>query len=191
MGYNLYDKFGKVINHNNLQDKTTWCKEGFKTEEVFIEIYGKKLQLQINPEKDHNPYAPDLAEIVTRKLADLKVQNTPFFKAQNLYNIPPTFAVVFNLKDKLRYEKYYPQIDIYFWIDWVAVTFEMGSFKIRVNPLYGVFKISFQLLLKILKNAPLHSYAQRRNDTKGNAKQSYVLDIRHELFTCLINTPNK
>lgn len=184
--YKQYDVHGDEVTHHNLQDKTVWCKTGAKTEEVFVDIYGKELGVKINPDKTSNPYAPDLVTIENNLLGDLKTQNTPFFKAKSLYGIPPRFAVVFNQKDVVRYSEKYPEITIYFWVEWIPIKFVMGSFINEIEPLKGVWKISFKSLQSIIKNAPLHSYQQRKYDTKGNAKGSYVLDIRNELFEKVI-----
>src|SRR5690554_6339102 len=186
MGYKLFDKNNKELQHHDLQDKKHWCKDGEKIEEAFIRLYGEKLGLIINPEKKENPYAPDLYNTQTNKLGDLKLQSTPFFKAQSLYNINPTYAVVFNLKDKIRYEKNYPEIDIYYWINWIALRFQMGSNDISVEPLNGVWQVEFQKFNNYLNNMSLHTYQQRITDTKGNAKSSFVCDIRDKIFKKVI-----
>ncbi|CAM4181232.1 hypothetical protein [Zobellia nedashkovskayae] len=181
MPYSQYDKNGNEVNHKDLQAKTVWCKDGEKIEVAFIDRYGSKLNLKINPEKTTNPYAPDLV-FNQNRLADLKTQNTPFFKAQSMYGIDSSYAVVFNRKDAIRYYKKYPEIIIYFWIEWHSVKFVMGSFENNVKYINGVWRIPFKNLIEILKIAPKHEYKQRKNDTKGNAKSSFVLDIRNPLF---------
>ncbi len=178
MPYKLYDKNGKTIDHHNLQDKSPWCKAGASKEFVFIEKFGEKLNLIINPEKEKSPYVPDLLNTKTEMLSDLKVQNTPFFQAKIKFGMDPQYSVVFNQKDMERYQKLYPNIDIYFWVDWIVVKFVNDYGEIEVNEMSGVWFIPFQKLLALLKKAPLHEYCRRRNDTKGNAKASYVLDIR-------------
>src|SRR4051812_29855745 len=111
MAYSLYDKDGLEITHHNLQDKTRWCKDGERVEQSFVRLHGRTLDISINPEKANNPYSPDLLNLISNVRGDLKTQNTPFFKAQDLYAIDPTYAVVFNLKDRERYLKLYPDID--------------------------------------------------------------------------------
>jgi len=185
MEYQQFDKNGNEINHSDLQAKSLWCKEGEKIEVAFVKKYGEALGLSINPEKTHNPYAPDLV-YKKEQLADLKTQNTPFFKSKKLYGIDATYAVVFNRKDAVRYYRNYPDIVIYFWIEWHSVKFKMGTYSIEVEYINGVWKIPFRDLIQLLKDAPLHEYQQRKDDKKGNARSSFVLDIRNPLFERVI-----
>ncbi len=97
--YRQFDKYGNPVRHEDLQNKRLWCKEGEKIEEAFVNRHGEVLQIGINPEKETNPYAPDLIFHPNHKLMDLKTQNTPFFKAEKLYGIDPTHAIVFNRKN--------------------------------------------------------------------------------------------
>lgn len=186
MSYKLFDKDNKELLYHDLQDKKHWCKDGEKIEEAFVRLYGKHLNLIINPEKASNPYAPDLLNTNTNRLGDLKLQSTPFFKAESLYKINPTYAVVFNLKDKLRYEKLYPEIDIYYWVNWLAIRFQMGNLDITVEPFNGVWKVDFLTFNDYLNKSSLHTYQQRISDTKGNAKSSFVCDIREQIFKKVI-----
>jgi hypothetical protein len=102
MAYQMFDINNKELLYHDLQDKSHWCRDGEQVEEAFVRQFGERLGLIINPEKRTNPYAPDLLNTKNNKIGDLKLQSTPFFKAKSLYNIDPTYAVVFNLKDKLR-----------------------------------------------------------------------------------------
>lgn len=185
MNYQQYDNKGNEISHFDLQAKTRWCRDGEKIEEAFISRFGEKLDLQINPEKISNPYAPDLI-YKEEELADLKTQNTPFFKAKQLYGIDASYAVVFNRKDAIRYYRSYPEILIYFWVEWHSVKFKMGNYTNEVEYVSGVWRIEFKDLLELIKKAPLHEYQQRKDDQKGNARSSFVLDIRDEHFEKVI-----
>lgn len=184
--YKLLDVDGNEITHHNLQDKSVWCKDGERVEQSFVRLHGEQLSIIINPEKDTNKYAPDLLSNQSGNLGDLKTQNTPFFKASSLFGIDPTYAVVFNLKDRNRYRELYPNIDIYYWIEWIAVKFQMGIKETTVQPLYGVWRVNFAEFDKHLEKAPLHDYMQRRDDNNGNAKSSFVIDIREKCFERLI-----
>ena len=182
MPYKLYDINQRQVTHHDLQDKGMWCQSGATKEEVFVKKYGAQLNLIINPEKQTNPYVPDLLNISNNTLADLKTQNTPFFQARSRFGLDPQYVVVFNQKDQLRYQKLYPDIEIYFAIDWQVIKFE-GYRTINVKPMLGIYFIPFGKLNALCQKAPLHSYTQRENDQKGNAKGSYVLDVREECFT--------
>lgn len=183
--YQQYNRDGKEITPQDLQNKILWCKDGEKIEEAFVKLYGTQLDLIINPEKETNPYAPDLLE-GGKQIADLKTQNTPFFKAHDLYGIDPTYAVVFNRKDAVRYWRQYKDIVIYFWVEWHSVKFVMGQTIKEVEFLNGVWRIDFLELVEILKTAQSHTYQQRVNDVKGNAKDSFVLDVRNSKFVRVI-----
>lgn len=184
--YTLYDINGDVITQHDLQDKGPWCSHGASTERVFVERFGQQLGLMINPEKVKNRYAPDLWNTKTLKRGDLKVQNTPFFQAKPRFGIDPQHAAVFNHKDRVRYKEKYPDIEIYFWVDWVAVRFTSGKQAVGVNPLSGVWFIPFAELDAILEKAPLHRYQQRVDDTKGNAKSSYIINLKHPRFNKVV-----
>lgn len=179
--YKTLDVNGVDVTPRELQAKGTWCESGARIEEVFVSRYGGRLGLAINPEKATNRYAPDLLNVGSHNLGDLKTQNSPFFQAWSRFRLDPQYTVVFNDKDAQRYGQLYPNIDIYFWVDWVAVKFE-GSTTIEVQPMTGVWHIPFPELQPLLAKAPVHSYAQRINDTAGNAKGSYVLDLRNPAF---------
>lgn len=182
----LYDINGQVITYHDLQDKKHWCKDGESLEKSFVRQYGTTFNYAINPEKSTNPYAPDLINLHSNGVADLKVQNTPFFKANELYGIEPTYAVVFNEKDKLRYERQYPDVEIVYMVDWLPVRADIHGKQFKVNPLKGIFRAPFNEMVKYLGTLRIHYYQQRRNDALGNAKGSYVLDIRNPVFERLL-----
>lgn len=181
MSYSQYDRFGRIVTPQDLQNKTLWCKKGEQIEQVFVRNYGKELGVSINPEKENNPYAPDLITN-SGKLADLKAQNTPFFKVKKLYGIDPSYAVVFNRKDFERYEELYPEIEIFFWVEWHSVKFVMGEFVQEVEYVNGIWSIPFQQLRLVIEKSPEHFYHQRVSDNVGNAKSSFVLDLKNQLF---------
>lgn len=164
------------------EDKGWWLLHGEALERQFVALCQKHLKLNavINPAKATDPTAPDL--IVEERLADLKTQNTPFFTAQR-HGIDPRFAVTFNRKDYERYRDLYPEIDIYFWIDWTQTEWNGRT----VEYLGGIFRLPFAQVAQMIEaGAPEHYYQRRQNDIAGNAKSSFVLDIRNfeELFRC-------
>jgi len=186
MGYKLFDKEGNETSHHNLQDKSVWCKMGMTKEEAFVQLYGEKLGVIINPEKAKNKYAPDLLNVNNGILGDLKTQNTPFFQGKSRFGINPQYAVVFNGKDRDRYKSLYPEIEIYFAVDWQIIKFQNENSVIEVHPMIGVWFISFTKLDVLLETAPYHEYRQRYDDNKGNAKGSYVLNLSNDSFSKLV-----
>lgn len=180
-------KYGDVL--HDTEDKNWWLIHGVDLETKFVKFVCPKISLnaEINPKKKHDPTVPDL--IVNGRLADLKTQNTPFFtvsrysKKVGEKTIPfdPSYAVTFNEKDFIRYKELYPDIDIYFWINWNEIEYKTNNGGIiKVLPISGVWRINFQDLLHYIEeiNAPLHKYIRRTNDWNGNAKGSFVLDLR-------------
>lgn len=184
--YQTFNAQGEVVKLHDLQDKGPWCATGATYEQVFLLKYGIELGLAINPKKEADPYVPDLIKIADGRIADLKTQNTPFFKARSLHKIDPQFAITFNGKDYRRYKRLYPSIDIYFWVSWIPIKFVMGATTIVVDPMEGIWNISLVNIDKMIKDgASNHQYQQRIGDRRGNAQDSYVFDLQNPLFTKL------
>lgn len=166
------------------EDKAFWVEAGAEKESVFVETVLPRLGFSgsLNPEKSLDPYAPDL--LVEGHLADLKCQRTPFFKARELYNVDPQFAVSFNDKDFERYRDNHPSLDIYFWIVWQVCEKTIGGELYRVRPMAGVWRASFPALRRRIEQDRVgaHAYLHRLFDTAGNAKRSYVFDLRRFEF---------
>jgi hypothetical protein len=183
----MFDVNGEEVTRDDLENKGAWCLRGISEEIAFVSKYGQQLGVLINPGKRWNKYAPDLIT-ASQALGDVKTQNTPFFQARERFGIDPQFAVVFNLKDEKNYRESHPEVVIYYWVDWVAVRFvsyyQPGevAYEIRVPPMTGVWRIDFRELRKMCASAPVHKYLRRVNDKVGNAKDSYVLDLRNPAF---------
>jgi hypothetical protein len=165
---------------HDTEDKGWWVIEGAKQEQLFVAQVCPKLGLAapINPAKRHNRYAPDI--VVDGRVADLKCQQTPFFKARVLYNLDPQYVVTFNRKDYLRYQRLYPSIIIYFWLDWQVREMLIGPTKFVVTPLAGVWRAPLRQIAALIEqgSAPLHAYQRRQADRQGNARDSYLMDVR-------------
>lgn len=163
---------------HDVEDKDWWVKEhGLKRERRFIKEVCPFIGLDaiINPEKRWNKYAPDL--IVNKALSDLKFSSLPFVKAERLFGIPSRFEMSFNVKDYDRYMEKYPNLIIYFWIG-------RNEFM-AVPPLHATYVASFADIAEYIRSTGFrkHPYRNRVNDQNGNAKESYVLDLR--VFECL------
>lgn len=182
MDITLYDKDGKSLEYEDLQDKLYWCELGETKEKAFVRRFGSDFAYEINPAKSKDRYALDLISSKSGKLTDLKSQHTPFFTAGSKYNIDPNYAVVFNVKDKVRYEAYYPNIDVLYYVNWVAIKALIYGRLYEVAPFEAIYQISFGELLTILSRSPIHTYRERVGDRLGNAKESYIFDIREPAF---------
>jgi len=175
----------KNIGHDT-EDRGWWHIHGESKERDFCNLCQKLIGLDvgINPDKEKNRTAPDI--IVDGSIADLKTQNTPFFTADR-YGIDPRFAVTFNRKDYERYKRLYPAIDIYFWVDWQQTEISIRGTRISVEYLFGIYTHSFAEIQEMIEKsrAPEHHYQRRRFDIAGNAKSSFILDVREfkELYS--------
>lgn len=102
-----------------------------------------ELGIRLNPAKLLDLTAPDL--LVDGRIADLKTQNTPFFTASR-YGLDPRFTITFNRKDYERYISLYPDIAIFYWIDWTQTTWRDMS----VGYLVGVYKLPFAKVCSLI-----------------------------------------
>jgi hypothetical protein len=166
------------------EDKSFWVEAGAEKELVFVSEVLPRLGFSgsLNPAKALDRYAPDL--IVEGRLADLKCQRTPFFKARELHNVDAQFAVTFNDKDFERYRDRYPSLDIFFWVVWQTCEKTIGGQLYRVEPMAGVWRASFPALRRRIEEDRVgaHAYLNRLFDNVGNAKRSYVFDLRRFEF---------
>jgi hypothetical protein len=164
------------------EDKLAWC-EKFGTENelnfAISKMHDVGLPTYVNPAKKTDKYTHDLFTIFP---SDLKTVKTPLFKAKELFDIDPQFAVTFNLKDGLRYTKLYPNIIVIFDVEWKdQCSMIIGGNKYEVQPMHQIH-VGF---LKDIKNAIIKNgnkkitYSKRVNDNKGNAKESFVFDVRN------------
>ncbi|SIR62906.1 cold-shock protein [Paenibacillus macquariensis] len=164
-----------AIEHDT-EDKGYWCKKGELEEEAFVREVVPKIRKNLikHPMKTTRKTFIDLLNQDNGNVADLKVQNTPFFTIGKK-GYDPQYAVTFNHKDYVYYKKEYPDAEIYFWVNWKQL--EWNSFS--VHPLYGVWEVSFQFLMQEIEagKALLHKYIHREND-EVNATESYLFDLR-------------
>jgi hypothetical protein len=129
------------------------------------------MDIQMNPEKKDNKYVFDL--LYNGEPADLKTVRTPFFTAWK-YRLNPSKTVTLNIKDIVRYKKY-ENFTIVFWVNWQAQT----KYGTTVDTIDGVWCYTMDDLRSLLP-LPTHSYQKRTNDTKGNAKDSVVIELRDD-----------
>ncbi len=164
---------------HDTEDKNWWVRHGERLELEFVERIGSEfdLDVEINPAKSHDTFAPDL--ILDGELADLKVQNTPFFTAGRR-GFDPQHTVTFNRKDLLRYQELYPRLTVVFWIEWTVTSWPHANPTHHVRPMSGVWTTPLDKISGLVETgrAPLHRYGRRIGDTAGNAQESYLLDLR-------------
>jgi len=162
------------------ENKLAWCAAGADAELEFVQkrLIDIGLDGYINPAKETDVYTHDM---VMRFPADLKTVRTPLFKAMDLYGIDPQFAVTFNLKDMRRYKELYPNIIVIFDVNWEQTSWADRSGKVyEVKPMHS----TYGGFIGDIRNAVLASgsrvikYKRRVDDDQGNAKESFVFDVR-------------
>lgn len=155
----------------DLNDRHAWYKKGASDEELFCWAFGHKFGLRINPDKQKNPTLPDLIH-KNGTLCELKTRRTPFFTAMT-YGVWPQYAVTINRNDMVRYLENHQNMPIYFWVQWTQLEWN----GISVKPMVGVWGIRVKELDRLCSDGNLHAYKGRVNDDRGNAKDSYVIDL--------------
>lgn len=163
----------------NTEDKLAWCNKATADERAFSveRLFNLGLVGHINLAKKEDPYTHDL---FIQFQADLKSVCTPLFKAQELYGIDPQYAVTFNLKDGNRYAELYPKIVVIFDVNWKELSKEINGNKYFVQPMhetYAGFLRDIGLAIRACGNKKIE-YQRRLDDTSGNAKSSWVFDVR-------------
>lgn len=172
----------------NTEDKGSWVVEGASLEVDFVErvVPFLKRDIRIHPDKKTNPYSIDLYDYDKDRPADLKTQETPFFLVAKKYpkfGYDPQYTVTFNHKDYVRYKERYPDCDIYYFVRWK----QTEKYGVKIKPLTGVWVAAFRDMQRLIegKKVKLHPY-QYRQDDQTNAKDSYIFDLRNQIFTRLL-----
>lgn len=154
-------------------NKQEWYQKAEQWEKEFIERYGEKLSLIINPAKAIDKYAPDLYNLERSQAGDLKVQNIPFYTKAKQAGIPYECAWSFNNTDFIEYSwKYDSSFLIYIWIRYKSLE-DYGG--ILVEDRDDVYCTTMYHLKRIVRGSFLHKYINRQNN---HAQESYVVDLR-------------
>jgi hypothetical protein len=153
---------------DNLQDKLAWCEYGEIKENEFVSsISIDGVDVIKNPDKSRNKLSHDL---LAQFPSDLKTVRT-IFRTADRYGLDPDYTIGLNRKDVEHYSRKYPNIIILFDI-------EFDKFK-------GIKMASLDRILRLIHfGAPEHFYLGRKDDSDGNAKSSFLFDLR--LFDTLI-----
>lgn len=174
-----------AVEHDT-EDKAYWCRKGEIIEEAFIREIVPRISrsLIIHPNKKLKNTYIDFLDIDKNSVADLKAQNTPFFKA-TMYGYNPQYTVTFNRKDYENYKKNYPEAMIYWWVNWEQTQITIRNILHSVEPLYGVWEVPFSKIKIMIESnrAPLHIYKFRQGD-QVNATESYLFELNS--FTRLL-----
>ncbi len=148
----------------DLQDKEAWCAAGEVDEGNFIRNQGfDRVVVLPNVEKARDKYTHDMRISFP---SDLKTVRSSWIHSQRMFGLDPKYAISLNRKDVERYNKLYPNIVIVFDI-------EMSEYN-------GVHWADLHRINTLIRKgmAKEHSYKDRVDDNKGNAKSSYVFDCR-------------
>ena len=143
------------------EDKNAWCEAGLLAEGDFLASASiRGWGLSWNPAKSSDKYSHDFLGICP---VDLKTAQTPWIKSMEKFGIHPDRAISINEKDFKRYSRLYPNIIILIDVRWSGRMYTLTLPRAR-------------RLIKAGK-AKRHEYQQRKNDTQGNAKVSYIFDV--------------
>ena len=157
---------------HNTEDKKWWIEYGVKKEAEFLQ-WCEERNLYAGLQKSSAPvYYPEFT--YQGRYLDLKTVQTPFFMAGKKYGIDPNFAITLNTQDVLDCTHKYPKCQIIFDIDWESTT----QFGVSVKARKEIRFLSYEKMQELIKEAPIHQYHKRGDDLQGNAKGSYILDVR-------------
>jgi len=166
-----YDPPRRVVSFDDLDNKAFWCNLGEDKEKAFINVMKKidtGYSVDIHPEKETNPYHPDLEIIKNNQkfLGEAKIKNSPLFIAER-YGVDPQFALTMDLKDSFNYIKWLEKgvdILIFLWIRWEAHEMILQNKSYKVKPMRGIWVTEFSKLRKkeLSDNKPgIHWYYDR------------------------------
>jgi hypothetical protein len=161
MAFTLYkndpsDPPRRQISFDDLDDKGFWCRLGEEKEHAFVRCMEKidsKYKVAIHPEKESDPYHPDLLVKVGggELIGEAKIKNSPLFFG-NRYGVDPQFALTMDLKDSYNYTRLLASgIDllIFVWVKWEAHEMQAGRNTYSVEPMRGIWVTKFSKLREL------------------------------------------
>lgn len=165
---------------HDTEDKQWWMRAGQMRRVAFAELIAPTLGLpvELNPANDADHTQAEL--FVGGVPCDLQCPTTPFFKAEELYGIPVKHAVTWNRVDYQRYLDGGGGIDLLWWVHWDETQKVIGRRPYSTAFLTGVWRVPYEAIAERIRSGktPLHVYKRRVGDKRGNAKESYILDLR-------------
>ena len=183
----------RIVSFNDLDNKAFWCNHGENKEFAFVKVMSKidtDYHVDIHPEKENNPYHPDLIVKHNDKtyIGEAKIKNSPLFIAEK-YGVSPQFALTMDLKDSFNYDKWLKRgedIKIFIWVKWEAHEMHLTRKSFSVEPMRGIWVTSFSKLRALEKsnNPPsIHWYHDRfRHPKEYDPNQSHLKDWCDELI---------
>ena len=157
---------------HDTEDKDWWIKWGSIKEEQFLQHCLEDGLLPGIAKSSGPPHYPEFT--YQGQYLDLKTVQTPFFMAKKKYNINSNSAVTLNTQDVLDCTHKYPECQIVFDVDWQEDT----KFGVEIKARKELRFLSYKRMQELIIDAPIHYYQKRMNDSNGNAKGSYVLDLQ-------------
>lgn len=145
-------------------DKQAWCEDGRRLEDKFVEERRfNDVEVRMNPAKEQDIFTYDMRIDMP---CDLKTLTTPWIYSERMFGIPPTYAISINRKDLRRYYSLYPNIIIILDVQYPNYRATHWTDLNRLERMVRSGKVQ------------LHKYQTRVDDTQGNAKDSYIFDVR-------------
>lgn len=188
--YRMFDADNREVVLHNTEDKDWWLKEGEVREREFLQLCETQGILKgIIPNPERTARRKHLPEYFYRgALLDLKDHRIPFFEAERTRGIPPRYALTLDEQDVIDIETKYPDCRLVFYVDWMAVKYqkiavdEKGGERlvkeISIQPLHGIWGMTPARMRKLVADRQTHEYLRRKEDTRGNAKTSFGVDLR-------------
>lgn len=161
------------------EDKEAWCRAAECEEREFVaqRLIELGIEGQINPQKAVDKFTHDLVLTVR---SELKTRKTPFFMAKTIFGLDPQYAVTLNYKDERRYAELYPDIIVMFDVKWEELSKTIGGTTYEVQPMHETYAGFLGDIRRAIEadGGQRHRYRNRVDDTNGNAKTSWIFDVR-------------
>jgi hypothetical protein len=162
----------------NNEEITEWYKAADQWEQEFVNKFGERFSLIINPSKKDDKYAPDLYWLTKYISADLKALFTPFFKSFEYWKINPQDAWTLNVSDFCEYSLYSFDLPIFIWKKFK----QEQSYGYEVKAEESIYVTTTNKVREYIKKSKyIHTYGKRLTDEK-NALASYSLDLTDKIF---------
>jgi hypothetical protein len=188
--YRMFGVDGREVVLHNTEDKAWWLREGEAREREFLELcVAQNILKGIIPNPERTATRRHLPEYFYEgALLDLKDHRIPFFEAERTRGIPPRYALTLDEQDVIDIETKYPTCRLVFYVNWMAVKYQKVAVdetggervvkEISIQPLHGIWGLTPARMKKLVADLRTHEYLRRKDDTRGNARTSYGIDLR-------------